>query len=134
MAEATAKGGTAPVVERVICLYHEPMATDILAQKLSTWRARIAESYPESEPVSDWKLTVPVQNGTPDFSRVTPELSLRDRFWGPGVSGGRVWCIQCLTNAVAFNVVREKETPHRFAELKEKVMNILPDWCDISTG
>lgn len=130
MSEATVTGGTAPVVERVICLHHAAMATDALAEKLPTWQAKIAESYPDAEPISDWKLAVPVHNGTPDFSQVRPELSLRHRFWGAGASGGRTWCIQCLSSAVVFNVLREKDVPHNYAELKGRAMGLLPEWIE----
>jgi uncharacterized protein (TIGR04255 family) len=91
---------------------------------------RIAGHYPDAQPIADWNLSVPVQHGTPDFAHVVPELKLRYRFWGAGEHDERVWCMQCFRSAVFFNVRREKDRPHRYTELKERAMSLLPDWCE----
>jgi hypothetical protein len=39
MSNALAMSGTAPVVERIICLHHAPLAPDVFAEKLPAWGA-----------------------------------------------------------------------------------------------
>ena len=130
MSDVAEMKGAPPVVERIICMYHAPIPQEMFSEKLSTWGSKIGESYPDVQPISDWNLSVPMQNGNPDFARVVPELKLRYRYWGSGDFDDRVWCVQCLPNAVCFNVRRERANIHGYAELKKRAMALLPEWSE----
>jgi uncharacterized protein (TIGR04255 family) len=119
----------APVVERIICLRFKALESQDLSEKLATWQSKVSETYPDVETVSNWKLEVPIQGGTPDFTNIEPELSLQHRYWSQGENGQRVWCMQCAANSVSFNVIRES-APHRYAELKERAISVLPAWSE----
>lgn len=120
-----------PLLERVAVFQFNPIAPEDFALRLEKWKTVVRGSYPKVETVSEWTVKVPTKNGVPDFTAVQPELSLRHQLWKMSDTSHKTWVIQCFPARVTFNVIRERNNPHTYTELRTEIATWLPVFGDV---
>lgn len=117
-----------PILERVLTVTADVSPENFFG-RFERWKDVIRETFPEYEPINDWKLNIETrEDGTPLLTHVQPELEITHRFWRRNNTGKRFMSMRIAPNQLSLNLNRDSEDCHLFNELYDEYSKWLPQW------
>jgi hypothetical protein len=116
-----------PIIERVLRVVGD-IAPESFFAKFEAWREAIQPSFPDYEPLKDWRLNIEVKDGVPVFTDALPQVIITHHFSRKSPQGKKLLSMRIMPNEIALHLHRDPEKPHYFEELFTEAETLVPQW------
>lgn len=117
-----------PLAERAISL-GVSMDEEHFQRCLNSWNDVMRQSFPQSEIINQWEITISEKNGMPFIPKENQKITTKYRFW-KGKTDNRDSAVQVWRDRVAFNLLSRPGEPRTFEDLKSLFSEWCPKWAN----
>jgi hypothetical protein len=89
-----------PILERVLRVVGD-VAPENFYAKFEGWREAVQSSFPDYEPIKDWRLNIEVKDGVPVFTDAPPQVIITHRFSRKSLQGKKLLSMRIKPNEIA---------------------------------